>query len=447
MASTYSDRLKLELMATGANANTWGTNTNNNLDVIDAFAAGYLSKSVAGSSNITLTTANASDTAEASNKVIELTGALTGDIVVFIPAVESNYTFFNNTTGSQTLTIAATGHQANGTLITQGAHTTVYCDGASNYNVEISSSTDAAALNAGTLADARFPATLPAASGVNLTSLNASNLGSGTVPDARFPATLPAADGSALTALNATNIASGTLGSDRLPTVPTTKGGTGLTSIGTAGQVLTVNAPGAALEFADAAGGGISTTTTTSFTNPGTFTAAADSLFISVEAVGGGGGGGGAQGGNPGGTGGATSFASFITANGGNGGGASGGGGGSGGSGTGTIPYSTSTGTSGTNGRPGPGQAPTPGGNAGGPASLGVGGGGTGGRGNNFNLASGGGGGGAGVTFAVLGSPQYSPAGQPVTIGSGGPGGGGMSQANPGQAGQAGRVKVVEYIT
>ena len=74
MASTYSDRLKLELMATGANANTWGTNTNNNLDVIDAFAAGYLSKSVAGSANITLTTANASDTAESSNKTIELTG-------------------------------------------------------------------------------------------------------------------------------------------------------------------------------------------------------------------------------------------------------------------------------------------------------------------------------------------------------------------------------------
>ena len=199
MASTYSDRLKLELMVTGANANTWGTNTNNNLEVVDAFSAGYLSKSVAGSANITLTTANASDTAEASNKVIELTGALTGDIVVFIPAVESNYTFFNNTTGSQTLTIAATGHTANGTLITQGAHTSVYCDGASNYNVEIASSTDAAALNKGTLPDARFPATLPAASGANLTSLNASNLGSGTVPNARLDAQLQDVAGLAVT--------------------------------------------------------------------------------------------------------------------------------------------------------------------------------------------------------------------------------------------------------
>ena len=45
-------------------------------------------------------------------------------------------------------------------------------------------------LSSGTVPDARFPATLPAASGINLSSLNASNLGSGTIPGARFPATI-----------------------------------------------------------------------------------------------------------------------------------------------------------------------------------------------------------------------------------------------------------------
>ena len=166
MASTYSSNFKLEKMATGANANTWGTNTNNNLDVLDAFGAGYLSKSVAGSANITLSTANADPAAESSNKTIELTGALTGDIVVFIPATESQYTFFNNTTGSQTLTIAATGHQANGVVITQGAKTSVYCDGASNFNVEISSSTDAGSLT-GTLNNARLSGVVLADGSVN----------------------------------------------------------------------------------------------------------------------------------------------------------------------------------------------------------------------------------------------------------------------------------------
>jgi hypothetical protein len=127
MASTYSDRLKLELQGTGENAGTWGDKTNNNLDVVDAFVAGYLSKDVGGSSNVTLTTANASSTAEASNKVIELTGTLTGNITVFIPAKENNYFIYNNTAGSFTVNVAATGHGANSATIAQGAKTLVYC--------------------------------------------------------------------------------------------------------------------------------------------------------------------------------------------------------------------------------------------------------------------------------------------------------------------------------
>lgn len=63
----------------------------------------------------------------------------------------------------------------------------------------------------GTIADARFPATLPAASGVNLTALNGSNIASGTVADARISAltaskltgALPAISGASLTGLPA----------------------------------------------------------------------------------------------------------------------------------------------------------------------------------------------------------------------------------------------------
>ena len=53
-------------------------------------------------------------------------------------------------------------------------------------------------------------------------------------------------------AIDAANISSGTLSSARLPVVPTTKGGTGLSSIGTAGQVLKVNAGASALEYGNA---------------------------------------------------------------------------------------------------------------------------------------------------------------------------------------------------
>jgi hypothetical protein len=76
---------------------------------------------------------------------------------------------------------------------------------------------NASNLASGTLPDAIFPATLPAISGSNLTFLNASNLASGTLPDARFPATLPAISGSNLTFLNASNLASGTLPDARFP--------------------------------------------------------------------------------------------------------------------------------------------------------------------------------------------------------------------------------------
>ena len=86
-------------------------------------------------------------------------------------------------------------------------------------------------LTSGTVPDARFPATLPAASGVNLTALNATNLGSGTVPDARFPATLPAASGANLTALNASNLGSGTVPDARFPATLPAASGVNLTAL------------------------------------------------------------------------------------------------------------------------------------------------------------------------------------------------------------------------
>lgn len=117
-------------MEAGANTGTWGNNTNDNLQVVDAAIGGYLSKSVAGNSNVTLSQANrdpdVETTNEAANKVIEFTGTLSGNIYVFLPAVEKEYIFYNNTSGSYTLTVAPTGHAANGVVVTQSSHTVMY---------------------------------------------------------------------------------------------------------------------------------------------------------------------------------------------------------------------------------------------------------------------------------------------------------------------------------
>lgn len=82
---------------------------------------GKLSLSVAGAANVTLTQA------QANNHILEFTGALTGNISVFVPLPAKQYTVFNNTTGAFTLTvIGATGA---GIAIGQGKRAIVYADG------------------------------------------------------------------------------------------------------------------------------------------------------------------------------------------------------------------------------------------------------------------------------------------------------------------------------
>lgn len=200
MASTYSNSLVLELMETGANANTWGNNTNTNLQTVDAFTAGYLSKSVAGSTNVTLTTSATTDpTVESANKVLDLNGTLTGNITVFVPQKENNYLVYNNTSGSFTLDVAATG--GTGVQIDQGKYEWVYCDGTNVAKAELGTS-NASELSSGTLADARLSA--------NVTLNNASTISAGTLADARLSANV--------TLNNASTISTGTLDIARLGT-------------------------------------------------------------------------------------------------------------------------------------------------------------------------------------------------------------------------------------
>jgi hypothetical protein len=99
-----------------------------------------------------------------------------------------------------------------------------------------SSNLNADNLASGTVPNARFPATLPAANGSNLTNLNASALSSGTVPDARFPATLPVLNGSNLTNVVA---AAGSLTGTTLASNVVTSS---LTSVGTLGSLTVTGA-------------------------------------------------------------------------------------------------------------------------------------------------------------------------------------------------------------
>ena len=97
MASTFSTDLKLELMATGENAGTWGTKTNTNLNLVQQAIAGYQAIDVA-SSDVALVMSNAS-ISNARNMILNFTGTLTGTRVVTIPdSIEKFYIIKDGTT-------------------------------------------------------------------------------------------------------------------------------------------------------------------------------------------------------------------------------------------------------------------------------------------------------------------------------------------------------------
>src|SRR5258707_7962036 len=72
------------------------------LDALDVAIAGTVTKSVAGSADVTLTVTP--DGGEANNAIIVLTGVLTGSINVFFPAVTRRWHIINNATGAFVVT-------------------------------------------------------------------------------------------------------------------------------------------------------------------------------------------------------------------------------------------------------------------------------------------------------------------------------------------------------
>ena len=132
MASTFTD-LGLELMATGENAGTWGTKTNANLSLIEQLTGGYNSQAVTDSGTPTaLTIADGALTGTAQQRVIELTGSISGSRVVTFPLLTENfYIIKNSTSGTQTVQIkAVSGSGATVTFATTDkGYKLIYLDG------------------------------------------------------------------------------------------------------------------------------------------------------------------------------------------------------------------------------------------------------------------------------------------------------------------------------
>ncbi len=128
MASSYSTDLKIELMVTGENAGTWGTKTNDNLNLIQQAICGVDTVTIT-STDVTLAMSNSPTLSNARNAVLKLSGTLSANVNVIVPAgIEKTYFVENNCTMS-TFTLTFKTASGTGVLLAQGNKYVLYSDG------------------------------------------------------------------------------------------------------------------------------------------------------------------------------------------------------------------------------------------------------------------------------------------------------------------------------
>lgn len=126
MPSTYSTDLKLQLMATGENSGTWGTNTNNNLGTLveEAIARSGAVTMIDGSTTISIADGAASP---ARCFVLYVTGTLTAQRNLIVPDINKPYIVHNATTGG--FDVHVTTNAGLGVDVPNGKRRFVYVNG------------------------------------------------------------------------------------------------------------------------------------------------------------------------------------------------------------------------------------------------------------------------------------------------------------------------------
>ena len=299
MASTFSE-LGIELMATGENAGTWGTKTNANLNLVEQISGGYVEQSIAGGAQTTdLLVADGATTGVAQNRIIKLTGSITGNQIVTLPVNIQNFYIINNATtdGAGTPTVQVKAISGSGATVTWGAgekgFKILYADGVS---------TNTGIFDTG-FSTADGDVTLTGTQTLTNKTLTSPKIGTSILDTNGNELFKLTATGSAVNEITYSNAATGSAptfaatGDDTNIGITLTPKGTGAvvldglsypTADGSADQFLKTDGSGT-LSFA-AAGGGLQSIQV--FTSSGTYTKPAGINTIKVICTGGGGGGG-----------------------------------------------------------------------------------------------------------------------------------------------------------
>ena len=156
MASNYSTNLKIELIATGEQAGTWGGTTNTNLGTaLEEAVVGYGNPNFTSDADLTLTLTNSNATQVARNLVLNVTssGSLTATRNLIVPTIEKPYVVQNNTTGGQSIIVKTSG--GSGVTVPNGKSMFLYTDGTNVVEVITHIPVSSGGTGASTAADAR----------------------------------------------------------------------------------------------------------------------------------------------------------------------------------------------------------------------------------------------------------------------------------------------------
>ena len=127
MASTYTSNLGVEKIGAGEQAGTWGTTTNNNLDILDRAINGVGAITLSGTEHI-LTTSDGT-LSPGGNKVLVLGGSPSGTNTVTIDPNDQDKMYFVHNNSGQTATFKQ-GDGSGGTVsIPTGSKGLIFADG------------------------------------------------------------------------------------------------------------------------------------------------------------------------------------------------------------------------------------------------------------------------------------------------------------------------------
>ena len=85
-------------MATGEKAGTWGTLTNTNWNIMEQISGGYISQALSTTGDTLLAVNDGTTGAALATRVIELTGALAGNVTLSLPLDVENWFIIKNST-------------------------------------------------------------------------------------------------------------------------------------------------------------------------------------------------------------------------------------------------------------------------------------------------------------------------------------------------------------